>query len=160
ATHPLRRLSKQRAQIAVGERINIGSMTIVVRRSVEASPRKAPWQDPAMQALYEQAARAARSTVSVLVLGETRVRKEVLARTIHAASPRAAGPLVVIHCAALAPSLLEGELFGHEKSAFTGANEARAGLIESADGGTVFLDEVGELPLAVQVKLLRVLEDR
>jgi DNA-binding NtrC family response regulator len=113
-----------------------------------------------MLALYEQAARAARSLISVLILGETGVGKDVLARTLHALSPRASGPYVELNCAALPASLLEGELFGHEKSAFTGASQARAGLLESADGGTLFLDEIGELPPAFQGKLLRVLEDR
>ena len=117
-------------------------------------------RDPAMRALYAQAARAARSSLSVLLLGETGVGKEVLARAIHAHSPRAGGPFMGINCAALAESLLEGELFGAEKGAYTGAVSARAGLFEAANGGTVFLDEVGELPLSTQAKLLRVLEER
>jgi DNA-binding NtrC family response regulator len=117
-------------------------------------------RDPAMRALYEQVSRIARSIISVLVLGETGVGKEVLARAVHDRSPRAQGPYLELNCAALPASLLEGELFGHEKGSFTGANQARPGLLESANGGTVFLDEVGELPLPVQVKLLRVLEDR
>jgi DNA-binding NtrC family response regulator len=169
-TQPLRRLSQQRAEIAVGERFILGSVTLVLRRAAAARPPGAPEahgagpgvvvRDAAMKALYEQAGRAARSTLSVLILGETGVGKEVLARAVHAGSPRARAPYLELNCAALPPSLLEGELFGHEKNAFTGANQARPGLIESADGGTVFLDEVGELPLGVQVKLLRVLEDR
>jgi DNA-binding NtrC family response regulator len=165
-THPLRKLSKETLDISVGERINLGSIPIVVRR-VALAPRSdgpaagngAVVEDPAMRALHEQAARAARSPISVLLLGETGVGKEVLARAIHDRSPRARGPYLELHCAALPPSLLEAELFGHEKGAFTGANQARAGLLESADGGTVFLDEIGELPAPVQVKLLRVLED-
>jgi DNA-binding NtrC family response regulator len=113
-----------------------------------------------MRQLYEAAARAAQGTITVLLLGETGVGKEVLAREIHRRSPRAEGPFVVIDCAGLAESVLEGELFGHEKGAFTGAIEARPGLFEVADGGTAFLDEIGELPPGMQVKLLRVLEER
>jgi two-component system response regulator AtoC len=168
STYPLRKLSKEIMEIAIGERVNLGSIPIVVRRAAArarrdpASPVEdgAVVRDPAMQALYEQVTRAARSTISVLVLGETGVGKEVLARAVHDRSPRARGPYLELNCAALPPSLLEGELFGHEKNAFTGANQARPGLLESADGGTIFLDEVGELPAPVQVKLLRVLEDR
>jgi two-component system, NtrC family, response regulator AtoC len=162
-THPLRKLSGQTIEIAIGERVNLGSIPIVIRRV--AGDRHAPVapdvvvRDAAMQALYEQVTRAARSTISVLVLGETGVGKEVLARAVHDRSPRARGPFLELNCAALPASLLEGELFGHEKGAFTGASHARPGLLESADGGTIFLDEVGELPLPVQVKLLRVLED-
>ncbi|AUX26393.1 sigma-54 dependent transcriptional regulator [Sorangium cellulosum] len=169
-THRLRRLSRDGAEIALGERFNLGATTIAVCRAPAAPPVEEPdggdapadvvVRAPAMVALYEQAARAARSSISVLILGETGVGKEVLARTVHARSPRAGGPYVELSCAALPPSLLEGELFGHEKSAFTGASHARPGLLESADGGTLFLDEIGELPLACQAKLLRVLEDR
>ena len=101
----------------------------------------------------------ARANINVLLLGETGVGKEVLARAIHAHSPRSKGPFLGINCAALAESLLESELFGSEKGAFTGAL-ARPGLFEAAGGGTVFLDEIGELPLGTQAKLLRVLEER
>ncbi|XXY92323.1 sigma 54-interacting transcriptional regulator [Sorangium sp. So ce296] len=167
-THRLRRLSRDSAEIGIGERFNLGATTIVVGRApAEAAaapdccaPADVVVRAPAMLALYEQAARAARSLISVLILGETGVGKEVLARTLHARSPRVSGPYVELNCAALPPSLLEGELFGHEKSAFTGASQARPGLLESAHGGTLFLDEIGELPLAFQAKLLRVLEDR
>jgi DNA-binding NtrC family response regulator len=126
----------------------------------EGTPAGVVVRDPAMRALYDQAARAARASISVLLLGETGVGKEVLARAIHAKSPRAGGPFMGVNCAALAESLLEGELFGAEKGAYTGATSARAGLFEAANGGTVFLDEVGELPLPTQGKLLRVLEER
>jgi len=115
---------------------------------------------PNMRALYEQVARAAASSINVLVLGETGVGKEVLARAVHNLSARKAGPFVALNCAALTESLLQSELFGHEKGAFTGALQARAGLLETAAGGTVFLDEIGDLPLSIQTKLLRALEDR
>jgi two-component system response regulator AtoC len=104
--------------------------------------------------------RVAAGVINVLILGETGVGKDVLARRIHDVSPREKMPLVSINCGGLAESLLETELFGHEKGAFTGALQAKRGLLESADGGTVFLDEVGEMPLATQVKLLRVIEQR
>jgi two-component system response regulator AtoC len=116
--------------------------------------------DPAMRALYATAQQIAASPISVLILGETGVGKELLADAVHRASPRAHAPFLRLHCASLSESLLESELFGHEKGAFTGAVRAKPGLLETADGGTIFLDEVGELPLSFQVKLLRVLEDR
>jgi len=116
--------------------------------------------DPAMRRLYDVATRVARGTIGVLLVGETGVGKEVLAEHVHRSSPRAAAPLVRVNCAALSESLVESELFGHDRGAFTGAARDRSGLIEAADGGTVMLDEVGELPIAVQAKLLRVLEDR
>ena len=117
-------------------------------------------QDPTMQRLYSLAERIADSTISVLLLGETGVGKEVLAEAIHQKSPRRDKPFVKLNCAALTESLLESELFGHERGAFTGAVQAKAGLLESAHTGTVFLDEVGELTPSTQVKLLRVLEER
>jgi DNA-binding NtrC family response regulator len=117
-------------------------------------------RDPVMQRLYALAERIADSTISVLVLGETGVGKEVLAETIHKLSPRRSKPFLRLNCAALSDSLLESELFGHERGAFTGAVQAKPGLLESADGGTVFLDEIGEVPHSTQVKLLRVLETR
>jgi DNA-binding NtrC family response regulator len=100
----------------------------------------------------------ARSPLSVLIIGETGVGKEVTAETIHRRSHRASGPMVRLNCAAFPQTLLEGELFGYEKGAFTGALYAKPGLIESADGGTLFLDEVGEMPATTQAALLRVLE--
>jgi DNA-binding NtrC family response regulator len=117
-------------------------------------------QAPEMLALYAQLEQVAASQLSVLVLGETGVGKEVVARELHRRSPRAAGPFLPLNCAALSEQLLEAELFGFERGAFTGATRARPGLIETAQGGTLFLDEIGELPAAVQVKLLRVLEER
>ena len=115
--------------------------------------------DPGMRRLHDVAARVARGTISVLLIGETGTGKEVLAELVHRASPRADGPLVRVNCAALTDSLVESELFGHEEGAFTGAQRERRGLLESADGGTAFLDEIGEVPLAIQAKLLRVLEE-
>jgi transcriptional regulator with GAF, ATPase, and Fis domain len=105
-------------------------------------------------------AKVGAGNISVLVLGETGVGKEVLARRIHDASPRAKKPMVCLNCASLSESLLESELFGHEKGAFTGAVSAKVGLLEAAGGGTAFLDEIGEMPLTLQAKLLRVLEQR
>jgi transcriptional regulator with PAS, ATPase and Fis domain len=112
-----------------------------------------------MRELFALVDRIAPSPLSVLLLGETGVGKEVFAERIHARSDRADRPLLRLNCAALSESLLEAELFGYERGAFTGAVQAKPGLLETADGGTVFLDEIGDLPLALQAKLLRVLED-
>ncbi|HXU05469.1 MAG TPA: sigma 54-interacting transcriptional regulator [Polyangia bacterium] len=117
-------------------------------------------QGPVMRKLYELAARAAGSMINVLVLGETGVGKEVMAKTLHSVSPRADKPFMAVNCAGLPENLIESELFGHERGAFTGAVVAKQGLLELAEGGTVFLDEVGELPLQVQAKLLRIIETR
>ena len=115
---------------------------------------------PTMRRLKERLGRIADSHGTVLISGESGTGKEVAARWIHQASPRAGMPFLPINCAALATSLLESELFGHEKGAFTGAIDARKGLFELADGGTIFLDEIGDMPLTTQTKLLRVLEQR
>ncbi|MBX3475273.1 MAG: sigma-54-dependent Fis family transcriptional regulator [Planctomycetes bacterium] len=104
--------------------------------------------------------RAAQSTVPVLVLGESGTGKELVAKAVHALSGRANGPFVAVNAGALAQGVLESELFGHEKGAFTGADAQRKGRFESADGGTLFLDELGEIPASTQVKLLRVLQDK
>jgi DNA-binding NtrC family response regulator len=114
----------------------------------------------AMQNLQRLVERIAASTISVLILGETGVGKEVLAESVHRQSRRADRPFLRLNCAALSESLLESELFGHERGAFTGAVRDKPGLLSTAAGGTVFLDEVGELPMSIQVKLLRVIEAR
>ncbi len=114
---------------------------------------------PAFQRTVEQAAMAARSDVRVLLMGESGTGKELLAAHIHAQSPFAAGPFIKVNCAAIPNELMESELFGHEKGAFTGAAAMRRGKFELADGGTLFLDEVGDLPQAAQAKLLRVLQE-
>ena len=117
-------------------------------------------EDAAMRELFELARRAARSEVTVLLTGETGSGKEVVAAEIHKSSARAAGPYVRINCASIPETLIESELFGHERGAFTGADKRRIGFIERAHGGTLLFDEIGELPLALQAKLLRVLEER
>jgi two-component system, NtrC family, response regulator AtoC len=132
-------------------------------KAVKDTPRPARTDivvtDAQMQTLHRLVEQIAGSQLSVLLLGETGVGKEVFARAVHRASPRAAGPFVELNCAALTESLLESELFGHEKGAFTNASSAKAGLVESADGGTLFLDEIGDMPMPIQAKLLRVIED-
>ena len=117
-------------------------------------------QSPAMLQMFDIIRQVAPTRASVLITGETGTGKELVAHAVHNLSPRKAGPFVAVHAAALPTTLLESELFGHEKGAFTGAVERRAGRFEMADGGTIFLDEVGELEPAMQVKLLRVLEER
>jgi two-component system, NtrC family, response regulator GlrR len=115
---------------------------------------------PRMEALLAEARLVAQSEASVLILGESGTGKEILARAIHLASPRHKKPFVAVNCAAIPEQLLESELFGHAKGAFTGAVGAHKGLFQTADGGSVFLDEIGDMPLALQAKLLRVLQDR
>ena len=113
-----------------------------------------------MQEVLSLVRRVAPSDATVLIRGESGTGKELIARALHHASPRAAGPLIKVNCAALAESLLEAELFGHEKGAFTGAVASHKGRFELADGGSIFLDEIGDLPPHLQVKLLRVLQER
>ncbi|MFV8836101.1 sigma-54 dependent transcriptional regulator [Aquisalimonas sp.] len=113
----------------------------------------------AMRDVFDRITRVAPTTTTVLVLGESGTGKELVARALHEKSERSDGPMITVNCAAIPDTLIEAELFGHEKGAFTGAVGARQGLVESADGGTLFLDEIGELPLAAQARLLRVLQE-
>ncbi len=117
-------------------------------------------ESAAMRQLHGLVERIARGDINVLVQGETGCGKEIIAERLHMLSPRAHSPLIRLNCAAFSESLLESELFGYEKGAFTGATQAKEGLLETADGGTVFLDEIGDLPQSLQAKLLRVLEEK
>jgi len=164
------------AAVTLGTPMELGGVMLVLQRATPALDGGAPAAqavagsapargakaavvaDAGMRHLYALLDVVAPSPLSVLVLGETGVGKEVYAAELHARSSRAKGPFVPLHCAALPESLLEAELFGYEKGAFTGAVNKKPGIFESADGGTVFLDEIGEVPLATQARLLRVLE--
>ncbi|MES1185048.1 MAG: sigma-54 dependent transcriptional regulator [Myxococcales bacterium] len=115
---------------------------------------------PAMQRVYQMVRQVSGARATVLITGESGTGKGEVARALHSLGPRKGAPFVSLHCAALAESLLESELFGHEKGSFTGADKKRIGRIEQADGGTLFLDEIGEIPAATQIKLLRVLQER
>jgi transcriptional regulator with PAS, ATPase and Fis domain len=149
--------------------VELGTTGIALR--VEAGPLDLPLSSnarfgnaigvsAAMRHLFAMLERASSSDVTVLLEGESGVGKEILARAVHEESPRKDGPFVAVDCGAIPATLIEAELFGHERGAFTGANEARKGVFEQAEGGTLFLDEIGELPLDLQPKLLRVLEQR
>jgi two-component system, NtrC family, response regulator AtoC len=166
-TLSMRHLVLGKAELAVGDMLVFGTALVAVRYlpSAEISDLE-DWtddtvgRDPAVRAVYAQAELVAPTLINTLLLGETGVGKEVLARAIHSRSGRGRCPFQAINCAALNDALLESELFGHEKGAFTGAVQTRIGLLEAAAGGTVLLDEVGELSLSTQAKLLRVIEER
>jgi DNA-binding NtrC family response regulator len=117
-------------------------------------------ESPMMKEIFDVVQQVAPTRATVLVLGESGTGKELIAKAVHQLSPRAKQPFVTVHCAALAATLLESELFGHEKGAFTGAHERRIGRFEQAQGGTLFLDEIGEIDATIQVKLLRFLGER
>jgi DNA-binding NtrC family response regulator len=149
-----------------GEEIVLGDTTLRVSHvsatPSDVSPRssfgRVVGSSPAMRAIYPLCERLAQTDVTVLIEGETGTGKEMLAESIHEAGPRANGPFVVFDCTTVAPTLLESELFGHERGAFTGASAARAGLFEQADGGTLLIDEIGDLEPTLQPKLLRAIE--
>ena len=126
----------------------------------EGHPEELLGRSPAMASVFKLIGRVAQVNTTVLITGESGTGKELVASTLHTTSPRSRAPLVKVNCAALPEHLLEAELFGHEKGAFTGANHLRIGRFEMANGGTIFLDEVGELSLVIQGKLLRVLQDK
>ncbi len=156
------------AELAVGSVLEIGGVSLLLQRRGAPKERgqlisfgdHEALVAGALAKVYDVVRRVAAGDLSVLVLGETGTGKDLVAELVHRLSPRASGPFVRIHCAALSPSLFESELFGHERGAFTGATDAKPGLVELADNGTLLLDEVGEIPETMQVKLLRVLEDR
>jgi DNA-binding NtrC family response regulator len=155
---PVLRALLDRALGKIHDRRQVAALTRQLRdsgRLGELVGASAPMRD--VMHLVEQ---AAPSPASVLITGETGTGKEIVARTLHQLSPRAARPFVAINCSAIPESLMESEIFGHEKGAFTGAAERRLGCFELADGGTLLLDEIGEMPAPTQAKLLRVLEDR
>ena len=155
------------ALIEGGEEVRIGATTLVVERGAPSSNARLPEQTKfgrvvgwsrEMRRLYPLCERLAATAVPLVIEGETGTGKEALAESIHEAGPRAAGPFVVFDCTAVAPSLVESELFGHERGAFTGAVQMRRGVFEQAHGGTLLIDEIGDLEPHLQPKLLRVLE--
>jgi DNA-binding NtrC family response regulator len=157
-------MDTEKAMLAVARAARAGGLTrevqdLKARLDGHAASLMAGASAP-MQEVFKQIGMASLSDAAVLVLGDTGTGKELAARAIHAASPRSAGPFVPVHCAAIPETLLESELFGFEKGAFTGAVEGKPGRLARADGGTLFLDEVSEIPAGIQVKLLRVLEER
>jgi len=150
---------KQAIEALVRRRSGARRERLVAARSDQVGLGDLGRASPQMQRLLVLARRVVQSDTSLLILGETGSGKERLARAIHADSRRRGGPFMAVNCGALSESLLESELFGHERGAFTGATRTRRGYFELAGGGTIFLDEIGEMPLHLQVKLLRVLDD-
>jgi len=156
-------------EISAGTEVIVRAGSSDLRITVDARPRFEPLpeltsfgglvaESVEMRHLFRTLQKLASSSAPVLIEGETGTGKELVARALHDQSPRAEGPFIIVDCGAASATLIEAELFGHEKGAFTGADEARTGALQAADGGTLFLDEVGELPLDLQPKLLRALE--
>jgi DNA-binding NtrC family response regulator len=153
----------ERAELGLGAVLRLGEVEVVLEPRDEPPARVEPFEgmlsaDAAMREVFDLVQRVGPSDAAVTILGDTGTGKELVARALHARSPRAAAPFIPVNCSAIAESLIESELFGHEKGSFSGAEKLRKGAFEEADGGTIFLDEIGELPLDLQPKLLRVLE--
>jgi DNA-binding NtrC family response regulator len=153
-----------RAELPLGVPVQLGDAEIVLEAREAPEPARAEAfegmisRDPAMRQVFELVERVGPADAAVTILGETGTGKELVARALHHRSGRRDGPFIPVNCSAIAESLIESELFGHEKGAFSGAERMRKGAFEEADRGTIFLDEIGELPLDLQPKLLRVLE--
>jgi len=153
----------ERAELPLGTSVALGDVELVLEPPAAAPERALAFEgmvsrDASMRQVFEMVERVAPSDVAVTILGETGTGKELVARAIHRRSPRREAPFIPVNCSAIAESLIESELFGHEKGAFSGADRLRKGAFEEANGGTIFLDEIGELPLDLQPKLLRTLE--
>ncbi len=158
-------VDERRLSVSLRNALRLGRQQLELTRlrsevQQENSPESIVGSSEAMESLRALIRRVAPSEVTVLIVGENGTGKELVARSLHFAGPRAQKPFVDVNCAALAESLLESELFGHEEGAFTGATSRRRGRFEQADGGTLFLDEIGDMPAATQAKILRVLEER
>ncbi len=157
---PLKRINITKTVAKAAERTSLVAENRTLRQEIiTLRKREIVGNSPALRQVLEVAAQAAPSTATVLILGENGTGKELLARYLHGRSSRASGPFIAVNCAALPESIIEAELFGHEKGAFTGAAQRKDGRFALAKGGTLFLDEIGELSPAVQVKLLRVLQE-
>ena len=159
-----RKIENQKQQIAALNqelaRLTVTKPAVVIEQGPDFKRSEIVGSSPALVRVLEDARKIALSESTVLIRGESGTGKELLAKTIHENSPRRTGPLVSVHCAALSPTLLESELFGHAKGAYTGAVKDRVGRFEAAQGGTLFLDEIGDITMETQIKLLRVLQER
>jgi DNA-binding NtrC family response regulator len=154
---------REGATLALGEtriRVEVGGESVAVPSSTRSSFGRMVGRSPPMRRVFGALEKAAKTDSTVLLLGETGTGKDVAAESLHRESSRASGPFVVLDCGAIPPGLLESELFGHERGAFTGAVDTREGAFQAASGGTLFLDEIGEMPLDLQPKLLRAVESR